>query len=156
MLLQRIKNMELNETICLEEHNQEWTIQFQKEKTIIQNALKNLKFYIEHIGSTAIPNIMAKPIIDIQIGISKYPPENEIINAIESIGYVNFGEAGIIGRNYFAKRNSGEKYNIHIVQHKSIIWKKQLIIIKNNILNGSGGQRSGIPVAEHEKKKENE
>lgn len=49
-------------------YDETWKEEFEKEKRILQNALKNYDVVIEHVGSTALPGLSAKPIIDIAIG----------------------------------------------------------------------------------------
>ena len=48
--------------------------------------------HIEHIGSTSVKRMIAKPIIDIMIGAKSYPPPLQIITTLEQLGYYNFGE----------------------------------------------------------------
>ena len=55
--------------INIETYNKEWTGQFEKIKTDLCSILVKLNPNIEHIGSTSVPNLAAKPIIDIQVGI---------------------------------------------------------------------------------------
>ena len=55
--------------INIEKYNKEWTGQFEKIKTDLCLILVKLNPKIEHIGSTSVPNLGAKPIIDIQVGI---------------------------------------------------------------------------------------
>ena len=55
--------------INIETYNKEWTGQFEKIKTDLCSILVKLNPKIEHIGSTSVPNLAAKPIIDIQVGI---------------------------------------------------------------------------------------
>ena len=55
--------------INIEKYNKEWTGQFKKIKTDLCSILVKLNPNIEHIGSTSVPNLAAKPIIDIQVGI---------------------------------------------------------------------------------------
>ena len=55
--------------INIEKYNSEWTTQFEKIKCELNSILVKLNPIIEHIGSTSVPNLAAKPIIDIQVGI---------------------------------------------------------------------------------------
>lgn len=62
--------MEINEKIYIEEYNPEWAGQYEYEKEQLCNALGDAVLGIEHIGSTSIPGIWAKPIVDIMIGVN--------------------------------------------------------------------------------------
>ena len=55
--------------INIEAYNKKWTGQFEKIKTDLCSILVKLNPKIEHIGSTSVPNLAAKAIIDIQVGI---------------------------------------------------------------------------------------
>ena len=57
--------MRINEKIHIDEHNPEWVRQYEYEKEQLCNALGDAVLGIEHIGSTSIPGIWAKPIVDI-------------------------------------------------------------------------------------------
>ncbi|MFC0270757.1 GrpB family protein [Metabacillus herbersteinensis] len=66
--------------ILLTAHNPDWKIQFQQEKLSLLDALKNLSPEIEHVGSTSVENLAAKPIIDIMIGVHT---EHELESVVE-------------------------------------------------------------------------
>lgn len=96
--------MEINEKIYIEEYNPEWAGQYEYEKEQLCNALGDAVLGIEHIGSTSIPGIWAKPIVDIMIGVKSLPLEKSQICKVIELGYEYLGEAGVSGRIYFRKR----------------------------------------------------
>ena len=57
-------------TVKLVPHNSKWEELFKKEKQLLKKTFGDTILGIEHIGSTAIPNIPAKPIIDIDVGVA--------------------------------------------------------------------------------------
>jgi len=121
--------MQLNEKIYLEKYNPDWILQFEKEKLKLQNKLDLYDLCcIEHIGSTAIPNITAKPIVDILIGIEMYPPNEDMIKSMADMGYINWNEAGVEGRVYLSKRSPDSFFNCHIVQYESDIWNNNILL----------------------------
>ncbi len=58
--------------VKLENYNNDWSNEFQKEKVELEKLLGNIAKSIEHIGSTAIIGIKAKPVIDIAIGVDNF------------------------------------------------------------------------------------
>lgn len=58
--------------VILSEYDINWPLEFEKEKIVIQNTLTENEIRIEHIGSTSVENICAKPIIDILVGINHF------------------------------------------------------------------------------------
>jgi GrpB-like predicted nucleotidyltransferase (UPF0157 family) len=119
------------ENVELVEYNPEWATLFQKEAQLIQNTIGRYVIAIEHIGSTAIPNLKAKPIIDILIGIESLKDSKEIISALETIDYQSFPENKLFPeRIFFRKKISDttqQQYNLHVTVHKNGYWDILLI-----------------------------
>jgi GrpB-like predicted nucleotidyltransferase (UPF0157 family) len=88
------------------EHDPIWKDAFDAEADKIAHALGDLVVRIHHIGSTAIPGIHAKPIIDILLEVDDITLLDDRSSAIEQLGYEGMGEFGIPGRRYFRKDNS--------------------------------------------------
>jgi GrpB-like predicted nucleotidyltransferase (UPF0157 family) len=83
-----------------------WPREFECEASRIAEVLRNVAIAIHHIGSTAIPGIHAKPIIDILLEISDLPSLDANSAAMMSLGYEAMGEFGIPHRRYFPKNNA--------------------------------------------------
>jgi GrpB-like predicted nucleotidyltransferase (UPF0157 family) len=79
-----------------------WPIQFETEKARIEQALGELLSVLEHAGSTAVPGLAAKPIIDMWAAL-RGPLTPTHIRAMANMGYEHFGEYGLAGRDYFVK-----------------------------------------------------
>ena len=80
---------------------------------------------LEHMGSTSVPELCAKPTIDIFGRIHPYPPNDATIAALASIGYVWRGEYGLPGRTYFTK--GPHDYHLHLVTFDSDHWQRHLV-----------------------------
>ncbi|HHV97893.1 MAG TPA: GrpB family protein [Clostridiaceae bacterium] len=119
--------MEINEKIHIEEYNPEWVKKYEYEKEQLCNALGDMVLGIEHVGSTSIPGIWAKPIVDIMIGVKSLPLEKSLIDKVVELGYECLGEAGVSGRIYFRKRFP-KAYNVHITQFGNLIWKNNILL----------------------------
>ena len=86
-------------------HNPRWRDAFETEAKYVATALSKNVVAIHHIGSTAIPNIYAKPVVDLLIEVRDITEVDKRSPAMESLGYEVKGEYGIPGRRYFRKNN---------------------------------------------------
>lgn len=97
--------------MLLSNYTTSWIDHFQRIKQVLDQALDGLEITIEHIGSTAVPGLAAKPIIDIDI-VYKDPVDFQSIKtALEVIGYSHKGNQGIEDREVF-KREEGEQHEV--------------------------------------------
>lgn len=117
----------LNEPITIFDYDPAWSERFEQEKAVIISIIGEQMIEVEHFGSTAVPGLAAKPIVDILIGLKQYPMSNNSIYLLESIGYEYLGEAGISGRLYFRKRQPFA-FNLGAVEWNSRSWKENLLL----------------------------
>ena len=87
-------------------HDPAWRGEFEAEARRITRALGDLVVRLHHIGSTAIPGIFAKPIIDFLMEVEDIVDLDDRSSFMEEIGYEAMGEFGIPGRRYFRKNNA--------------------------------------------------
>lgn len=80
-----------------------WPLAFADEARRIRAALRALDVEIEHIGSTAIVGIFAKPVIDMLLSVERIELLDVHVGTMQAIGYEAKGEFGIPGRRYFRK-----------------------------------------------------
>ena len=113
------------EQITLHTCDSNWEKTFANEKQLLINTLKDQLIHIHHVGSTAVPDLLAKPVIDIAIEAAVFPPTQSVIEQMSSIGYEYRGEAGIEGRHWFTK-GVPRKINLHYCAQNSPIVKSQL------------------------------
>jgi GrpB-like predicted nucleotidyltransferase (UPF0157 family) len=90
--------------MLIEKYNPVWIQQFENIKQAISNVLDGVTYTIEHVGSTAVPELDAKPIIDLDIIYTNEEEFLSIKTALEKIGYFHNGNQGIEDREAF-KRN---------------------------------------------------
>jgi len=87
--------------VRLEQHNPSWALEFARVKASLENILSSVPVIsILHVGSTSIPNLLAKPILDIDIVVSRSNLSAASF-ALESAGYVACGDLGIPDRYCF-------------------------------------------------------
>ncbi|GAB4283695.1 MAG: GrpB family protein [Oscillatoriaceae cyanobacterium] len=99
-------------------HNPQWADAFAVESQQIADALGENVVAIHHIGSTAIPMIYAKPIIDLLVEVKDINQVNQQNYSMELLGYEVMGEFGIPGRRYFRKHNPAgmRTHHVHIFE----------------------------------------
>ena len=71
-----------------------WPVAFETEAGRLRSALRGLALRIEHHGSTAIPGLSAKPIIDIQVSVAALQPAATYGDGLQALGYVHVVERG--------------------------------------------------------------
>jgi len=106
-------------------YSQEWAKLFDEEKQLLTALIGEYVIDIQHIGSTSIPGMIAKPILDIGIAIADFEEGKRCIEPIESLGYEYKGENGIPRRHYFVKGDP-TTHHLHIVEIDSEEWKKNI------------------------------
>ena len=82
-------------------YDEQWKNDFLQIKAELTNVLDQLAIEIEHVGSTSVQGLSAKPIIDIDVVIKEYNELKNVISALEKIGYQHEGNLGIAGREAF-------------------------------------------------------
>ena len=83
-----------------------WPNIFVTERGRIQTALGEVATRVEHFGSTAVPRMAGKPIVDVMVGVRDLTSASDSIRVLEALGYENFGEIFIPGRIYLRRRGS--------------------------------------------------
>ncbi|HHE38640.1 MAG TPA: GrpB family protein [Candidatus Cloacimonetes bacterium] len=106
----------------------EWITLYRNEEKILEKAIGSLVIDIQHIGSTSIPWLCAKPIIDILIGVDSMKTADKTIKIMEKIGYQFKGEAGIPGRYFFVKGKEDKRtHHLHMIVYNTERWKNYLL-----------------------------
>ncbi|WP_181679029.1 GNAT family N-acetyltransferase [Candidatus Protochlamydia amoebophila] len=98
------------------EYDPNWPELFEVEAERIKQALGHNCIEIHHIGSTSIPGLSAKPIIDMLPVVRNIQEVDKATKAMESLGYEVKGEYGIAFRRYFQKGKSLRTHNVHVYQ----------------------------------------
>lgn len=111
-----MSNPRISFTPLSEEHNGNWPTMFEQESALIQQALGANCIIIHHIGSTSVPGLSPKPIIDMLPVVKNILEVDKATRAIESLGYEVKGEYGIAFRRYFQKGRNIRTHNVHVYE----------------------------------------
>ena len=93
-------------------YDPKWKNDFEEIKQEIVNAIGDLIVSIEHVGSTSVEGLSAKPIIDIDVVISDYSVFDRVVSRLSDIGYTHEGDLGIKDREVFKY-----SYKPHLRKH---------------------------------------
>ncbi|MEM1220222.1 MAG: GrpB family protein [Bacteroidota bacterium] len=93
-----------------------WPTKFQTEALLWREILGQVLVDIQHIGSTSVPSLAAKPIIDILLAVSDLKTLDSYTSEIEKRGYEVMGEYHIPGRRYFRKGGNQRSHHVHAFQ----------------------------------------
>ncbi|HEX8395962.1 MAG TPA: GrpB family protein [Pyrinomonadaceae bacterium] len=124
-------------------HDPRWQEAFEAEAKQVASALGENVIAVHHIGSTAIPNIYAKPVIDLLVEVRDITEVDGRSSAMESLDYEAKGEFGIPGRRYFRKDNREgiRTHQIHAFETGSAEVKRHLAFRDYMIANPEDAQR---------------
>lgn len=119
--------MTLDEPIQIVDHDPRWFEDYRSDAAEIDIALAPWSPMLEHFGSTSVPGLAAKPIIDILVGLRQWPMVEGVANALRSLGYEYLGEAGVPGREYFRRRHFHDA-NVAVVEYRSRLWNDNVLL----------------------------
>ncbi|WP_368505028.1 GrpB family protein [Alkalihalophilus sp. As8PL] len=107
-------------------YQEKWVKTYESEKEQIETVLDGECITIHHIGSTAIPTISAKPIIDMMVEVKDIKKVDDFNVKFENLGYEAMGENGITDRRFFKKGGDNRTHHVHIFEQESIGIKRHL------------------------------
>ena len=118
--------------IKIVDYNPQWESQFLNLESIFLKYLGDKILKVEHVGSTSIPGLKSKPVIDIDIVIKNSDVlERKVIKELEKLGYKHIGDLGISGREAFKLLESEiykyPKHNLYVCREGSIGLKNHLL-----------------------------
>jgi GrpB-like predicted nucleotidyltransferase (UPF0157 family) len=121
-------------TVKLVSHNPEWERLFEEEKQLLKNTFGDTIIAIEHIGSTAIPGIPAKPIIDINIGVQSLEIARNMKEKFEAIKYEHrpfkpgHTKEDLKWQELYVKGPETKRtHHAHVTAHNNNYWKNDLL-----------------------------
>lgn len=118
----------MKKEITIEDYNPNWSKQFDEEKEKLKEILTDKYISIEHIGSTSVEGLCAKPILDIAIGVNDLEIVSEFIEPLKQIGYEFVYHKEFPQRRFFRKGQWGSgTHHIHFYQYHGEHWNNQIL-----------------------------
>lgn len=100
-------------TISVVPYNHHWPEAYTSEAASLKNVLKSVVISIHHIGSTSVPGLPSKPVLDMLIEVTSLAELERSSASLNALGYTARGENGIPGRRYFTKGETPRTHQIH-------------------------------------------
>jgi GrpB-like predicted nucleotidyltransferase (UPF0157 family) len=108
-------------------HQPGWPAAFAREKERLRQRLGAAALAVEHVGSTAIPGLVAKPVIDIALAVASLADTADWPQRLESVGYAFFGDREGWGEHFYAKGPAEHRtMYLHVVPIQSARWSDYL------------------------------
>jgi GrpB-like predicted nucleotidyltransferase (UPF0157 family) len=111
-------------------YNRQWPEIFEKERQALLSVIGDKAVFIEHIGSTFVPRLGAKPIIDIMVGVQQLVDKDDYIQAIKELGYIYVPEyeETIPDRWFFYKGKPNlHTHHLNVVEFEKDFWRRHLL-----------------------------
>jgi GrpB-like predicted nucleotidyltransferase (UPF0157 family) len=115
-------------------YDEAWPSLFLRERGRIEGAIGPWMEGIEHIGSTAVPGLAAKPVIDIMVGVGSLDDSPVIVGRLVGIGYeyVPELERTMPSRRYFRRLTGGRRtHQIHLVERSNLGWWDRHVLFRD-------------------------
>lgn len=114
-------------TVQLVDYDSSWAAEFEKEKQLLTKVLGGKVVRIEHIGSTAVPGLSAKPVIDIEVGLRNFDDYKRLIPLAEKLGY-HFMPDRIFGTYVFMPKGADDcrTHYLHFAEINSSDWNNAI------------------------------
>jgi GrpB-like predicted nucleotidyltransferase (UPF0157 family) len=100
-----------------------WRHLYNEQESQLRVAMKNQLLDIRHVGSTSVPGMRSKPIIDILLGVAPANLNQCLIEPLETLHYNFIGDQIVLGHHIFGK-GSPPGYLLHVVEHNGAAWQR--------------------------------
>lgn len=100
-------------TVEVVDYDASWPARFEAERAAIAGALGDVVVAVHHIGSTSVPGLAAKPVIDVLVEVRDLDALDARASAMEALGYEAKGEYGIARRRYFRRGGDMRTHHVH-------------------------------------------
>lgn len=112
--------------VVVTQYNIAWPLLFEREKALVVQALGSAVVSIEHIGSTSVPNLAAKTVIDLMVGVRQLSSLEHLQDPLAQLGYEHRPHVGNADRHFFRK-GVPRSHHLHMVEFGSASWERDLL-----------------------------
>ena len=127
-------------TVRVVQYDARWPAVFEAESARLREACGALPVRIEHVGSTSVPGLAAKPVLDILAGHPAAASPFDYVKPFARAGYVHRGDRGIPGHQFF-RRGEPRAYHIHLVELDGRLWRQYITFRDHLRTNAEAARR---------------
>ena len=104
--------------VVISEYDATWPVLFEQEASRLHAALGSEALRIEHVGSTAVPGLAAKPVIDIQVSVASLAPHGRYVDAMATLGYrhVALGDFDLVYPFFHKPAGLPSTHHVHLCE----------------------------------------
>jgi len=114
--------------ITVVDYDPTWPTAFEAVRARVWPVVSDIAIAVEHVGSTSVPGLPAKPIIDISVVVPTGAAVVVAIERLSTLGYQHLGNLGIEGREAFASPNMPPRHHLYVCPSDSLALKNHLIV----------------------------
>jgi GrpB-like predicted nucleotidyltransferase (UPF0157 family) len=113
--------------VILSEYDSDWPQAFEQEKQLLSDLIgKYLCGSVEHVGSTAVPGLIAKPVIDVMFGVNSLDESKPAIDILVSNGY-EYSPYKSDVMHWFCKPSDAHRtHHVHLIPYESDLWQERI------------------------------
>ena len=115
------------ESVRVVPYSPEWPRLFEEERGLLESAFGGRALAFEHVGSTSVPGLAAKPVLDLMASVRDLKDVEPCVAPLARVGYTYKGENGLPGRHYFTKGSPLRTHHLHVVTHGGDFWREHLL-----------------------------
>jgi GrpB-like predicted nucleotidyltransferase (UPF0157 family)/8-oxo-dGTP pyrophosphatase MutT (NUDIX family) len=119
--------MDQDEGLVIRDYDRAWPDHFAKLAARVKMALGGLVSWVEHIGSTAVPGLASKPIIDLDVVLASQADLPEAIRRLAILGYVHEGDLGITGREAFRCPSGEAQHHLYVLAPEAAELRRHVV-----------------------------
>ena len=114
-------------SVVLEAYDDSWPAEFEKEKIQLIHIAGAWSYgSVEHVGSTAVPGMLAKPVIDIMFGVRSLEGSRPAINALVASGYKYWPYKAEVMHWFCKPSDAFRTHHLHLIPFESRLWKERI------------------------------
>lgn len=121
------KEIQMPHKVIIHPYNPEWPTLFTKSGEVLREVLGDVALRIDHIGSTSVVGLDAKPIIDTQISVASFQSIDAFRAPLESLGFIHRVDNPDLTRRFFREPLTERRNHIHVVRFGS--WTEQMHLL---------------------------